>query len=253
MNTIAQKLREVADLVEQLPAQQQEQVKHVPQPLFDFGLYFNSRQPVALYEDVICRVNDCLKVAEKYRGEVFGGYVRNVVVPRLFGDNKVIGYKDVDVWFKTEGEANSFVTDMGHRMVKLREGGKVISREEVYPFSRTQYLLLGPSLKSSVSDNGVSDGIIFDVIVSETIPVNDLNVNQLTYSPHNGLKSHGKETTFELTSAIVRKQASMLEEYPIATMPREAARFQHKRLIKLIDGGWEIKDQKGQKYKPQYY
>lgn len=254
MNTIAQKLREVADLLEQLPAQQQQQENPVSKPLFDYKLYFNSRQPVALYEHVISRVNDCLKVAEKYGGRAFGGYVRNVVVPRLFGNHEVIGYKDVDVWFKSEGEANSFVTDMGPLMVKLCETSKIISNQEVYPFSRTQYLLIGPSLNSSVRENnGASDGIIFDVIISETLPVNDLNVNQLTYSPTNGLESFGKETTFELTSSIMRKQASMLKEYPIATMPRDASRFQHRRLTKLINGGWEIKDQKDQKYKACYY
>lgn len=250
-NTIAQKLRELANLFDQLNLEQGHQkAQPAPQKIVENrGSYFNSNQSISLYESVIFRVTDCLKVAEKYRGKAFGGYVRNVAVPRLFGDNTVIGYKDVDVWFHTEGEANSFITDMGDRMKKLREPGKTISNEETYPFTRTQYLLIGQSGDSTIClNNRVSDGIIFDVIVSETLPVNDLNVNQLTYSPTKGLKSYGKESTFKLTKAIIRKEAHMLEEYPITTLSGSARHIQLKRLNKLIDGGWVIIDQAGKKY-----
>lgn len=241
-NTISQKLREIADLFDQLRLEQgQQNVEQAPQNVVEkWGPYFNSNQSISLYESVISGVTDCLKVAEKYRGKAFGGYVRNVVVPRLFGDNTVIGYKDVDVWFHTEEEANSFITDMGDRMKNIREFCGSIYDQALYPFARTQYVLIGQS--------GDSDGIVFDIIVSETLPVNDLNVNQLTYSPTNGLKSYGKESIFELTSAIIRKEAYMLKEYPLSTLTDSLLCIQFKRLNKLIDGGWVIIDQTGEKY-----
>lgn len=254
MNTIGQKLRELVDLVDQLQGQQEQQGKQGQHEMFDRGLYFNSKQSVSIYEDVISRVTDCLKIAEKYGGKVFGGYVRNVVVPRLCGDDKVIGYKDVDIWFETEDGAQSFVTDMGDRMKKLCENGKTISNVEVYPFSRVQYLLIGQSLDSTIGKiDGASDGIILDIIVSKTLPVNDLNVNQLTYSPSKGLKSYGKETTFELISAIFRKEAYMLKDYP---MRNGMQNLQYKRLDRLFSGGWKITNHKCEiynSYSPQIW
>jgi hypothetical protein len=95
---------------------------------------------------------------------------------------------------------------------------------------------------------GDCDSIIVDVIISENIPVNDFNVNQLTYSPKEGLKSFGEETELELTNAILTKQARMLKEYPLLTMHRDSATIQWNRIEKLIRTGWEITGQAGQKY-----
>ena len=46
-------------------------------------------------------INECLETAGSFGGKVFGGYVRDVIVPRLANRECSVKFNDVDVWFKT--------------------------------------------------------------------------------------------------------------------------------------------------------
>jgi len=159
-----------------------------------------------ILESVLNSITDCLKIAGKHKGRVFGGYVRNVIVPRLQDPKCQIIFKDVDIWFQTQDAADSFIKEMG---LSLVESIPAFSVEGVqYNFTRKQYYLY---------QYGTCIAWI-DVIVSERIPVNDFNVNKLTYiyapSPSNpSAKSFGDESVTTLIEAIHKKHATMLPEY----------------------------------------
>lgn len=206
----------------------------IPEPLApnksqdEWSPYSNSRQSPKVFNDTIEHVENCIKTAYLYRGCVFGGYVRNVVVPRL--KNKTSpGYKDVDFWFKSQTDADLFVKQMGDKLYKLKDTD-VEFQMNVYSFVRQQYML-----KYKEGDGN----IVIDVIVSPTLPVNDFDVNQLTYSP-NGLKSYGNKPVDELIALIDSKTMTALQGFNGKLMDSMKHTRQANRLTKLSQTGWTI-------------
>lgn len=197
--------------------------------------YWNTNQAKSLYDKSILLINECIQVASKYGGCVFGGYVRNHLIPSFY-NLPLPGFKDVDLWFTSSSEALKFTLEMGNRLVywsNLDE--KTPNKKQVrYPFSRTQFMLM---------DEG-NDIVMIDVIVSDELPVNDLNVNQLTFS--NGYKSYGKEDTMTLMACIREKTATRLPGYSKLEYEKENKDWsiQPARLQKLLDLGWHIKEYK---------
>ena len=57
-------------------------------------------------------IDDCIKIASNYASKVFGGYVRDVVVPKMLDYRRKCEFKDVDIWFKTDIDADLFINDM---------------------------------------------------------------------------------------------------------------------------------------------
>ena len=152
-------------------------------------------------EYVLKEVFACLNVSGKHHGRVFGGFVRNVIVPRMKDPNCPVKFKDVDLWFRTRDAADAFVAEMG---ASFREatGFAIAPGNPIYKFSRKQYHL-------------IKDGICvawIDVIVSDTLPVNDFNVNELTVCYCNGTACI-EDPTRTLIDAIQAKRARMLPEY----------------------------------------
>lgn len=208
----------------------------------EFKPYWNSLQDEVIFNETLDRVNRCLEVAGKYGGRVFGGFVRNILIPKTF-NQYIYGYKDVDIWFQTNDAAEAFVVEMGVKLIKLDENPNHKS-DISYPFTRQQYILKGTRDFICMDDN-VVDGIIIDVIVSENLPVNDFNVNQLTYSPVEGYKSFGKETTEKLMSAIIHKVADMLPTYDIGDKKSQQFQYQRKRIERMMSCGWMITHKDG--------
>ena len=75
-------------------------------------LYFNSRHSNEEFKKSIEHITECIDVASKYGGRVFGGYVRNYLVPVLY-KQECPGFKDVDLWFEYQEHADSFIRVMG--------------------------------------------------------------------------------------------------------------------------------------------
>lgn len=161
---------------------------------------------------------DWIDILTKHNGYIFGGYLRNVIVPALNG-KYVKGYKDIDVWFVRQKDADAFIKELD-LVYNCFVNDIIMSCDVSYPFSRTQYFI---------------DGVIIDIIVCDILPVNDLNVNQLTYNA-NGFKSYGLNTEEQLITFILNRRAKRLTGYR-----SDESYTQKIRMGKLIYHGWIIR------------
>lgn len=189
-------------------------------------------------------INGMIAVAGKCGGRVFGGYVRDVVVPRLINPNCEVSFNDVDIWFTKQEEADDFIKDMLlfsqlHENLAFvsKSNGSIKPGHMHYKFGRTQYYLYK-------NNKFVS---FVDIIVSETIPVDDFNVNCLTYQYLNGEKipkSFCEESVERLITLICNKEAVMFKEYAVRVVRREifpAPNLFVRRMNKsYLKRGWTI-------------
>jgi hypothetical protein len=146
---------------------------------------------------------DCIKRASTFGAKVFGGFVRNVIVPRQFDPNCSVSFKDIDLWFTTQASVDAFLREMGTSLVKY---DLISVSAGSYPgaFSRNQYHLYKYGMCLAW----------IDVVVSPTLPVNDFDVNEVTYK----LNSHDEWVTTSpsrLIQQIRDKHAVMLPCYQV--------------------------------------
>jgi len=121
-------------------------------------------------------ISECLSVAGKYNGKCYGGFVRDVLVPlsaNKGNSNLVSNWKDVDIWFTTETDMKSFIKDMGRKLKAVRYQQSITEERKnvLYNWPRNQYHLYIWNVNVAW----------IDVIVSPELPVNDFDVNHLTY------------------------------------------------------------------------
>ena len=182
------------------------------------SLYWNITQEEYLFNTTLHNVMLLIEIASKYNGRVFGGFVRNVLVPQTF-NQKIDGYKDVDLWFQSEVDASNFVNDMGELLKVINKNTQHYKDAIVYQFKRKLYRLQNATI---------------DIIISETLPVNDLNVNQLTYSFLEGYQSFGSDSIQTLITLILNKKAKILPGFTYV------GKDQEKRLDMLKRSGWVL-------------
>lgn len=177
---------------------------------------------------VLEEVYKCIKIASKCGGKVYGGFVRDVIVPRLHNPECEIGFKNVDLWFKTEDAAKTFVRKMGE---KIKETGEI--KEGIYPKAskRNQYYLIK-------YDTWLA---WMYIIVSNDLPVNDFDVNEVTYMLKDG--EWQTESPKRLIRQIEKKKAVMLLEF-YDMMEKggcDHKHFHEERMKRIfIEKGWEI-------------
>lgn len=121
-------------------------------------------------------INECLVIAGKHNGKVYGGFVRDVLVP-LTGNNgdygKTSEWKDVDLWFSNDTDAKAFIKDMGRKLKPVKYDHSLNEKQKnaLYSFPRLQYhLYIWNILVAWI-----------DVCISPTLPVNDFNINHLAF------------------------------------------------------------------------
>jgi len=181
-------------------------------------------------------IDDCIKIASNYDGKVFGGYLRDVVISKMTNPRRKCEFKDVDIWFKKEIDADSFIKNM-----KDIYNFQIITELSIdddnihYTFNRTQYHLF------------VEDVVIwFDIVVSECFPVDDFDVNFLTYSYKNDVElieceseCFNKDT---LISSIHKKKMIILPDYVRRLISKRSTDVHISRINKrLLSKGWIIK------------
>lgn len=191
-------------------------------PYIDF-----STMSVFTLETVIEAITDCLKVAGKYGGRVIGGFVRDVIVPRYYG-RCGCKFNDVDVWFQTRDVADSFVKEMGKSFVLKTNNPK-------YDFMHEKYHLYKHNTCIAW----------FDVVVSKIIPVDDFNVNMLTYKymPDYVLpESFSDESISTLIRAIGDRKTTILPGYlNYLKGDEDIASRKLERLKRVfLDRGWSV-------------
>jgi len=184
---------------------------------------------------VLAAIFDCIKCASDYCGKVFGGFVRDVIVPRLNDRNCRIKFKDVDLWFDSHKDASKFIMRMGNKLIK----SDVKFTNGLYPdeCTRQQFNLIN------------NDTIVawIDIIVSPKLPVNDFDVNTVTYWLNNYSVWKTNSPDYLITQ-IINKEASMLLTYkqlidnaPDISNDLQPKSFYHNRINRIFTSkGWKV-------------
>jgi len=179
-------------------------------------------------------INRMLSVASHFDGKFFGGYVRDVVVPRTKDPNCDVSFKDVDIWFTNDKDAEEFVRIMKvtEKMNEFKD--PFLNTSPKYKFKRTQYCVPNKACP-----------FFIDVVVSEKFPVNDFDVNFLTYYVVDGakkLKAMGFNDKDCLIESIHNKEARMLESYAEELNQKNKLSFRYKCRFndRYIARGWTI-------------
>lgn len=168
-------------------------------------------------------IDEILVIAGKSDGRVFGGYVRDVIIPRIKNPSCRVGFNDVDIWFKRSLDATTFVEAMesfvksSNITFRMNPGFTIQPGTVHYAFQRTQYHLrsAGPALWIA------GPALWIDVVVSDICPVDDFDVNCLTYLYANGVRQpesfysdfYTDPNSLQLVNAIIQKRAVMLPTY----------------------------------------
>jgi hypothetical protein len=101
-------------------------------------------------------------------GLAYGGYVRDAVVLQVEAN-------DMDVWFARDQEAEVF-----EHFIKTHYGAVVFNdahAPHVYPFKRKRVNIVKPHRGAEDAEEYLN----IDIVVCKTFPVNDFNVNLLTW------------------------------------------------------------------------
>jgi len=135
-------------------------------------------------------ISNCTKRAGIFGGEIFGDYLRDVIVARKRSPNcDVEIINKIFIWFKCQEEADRFLDMMGSSLIEVDE---------------SHYNMI---------KHGMNIVSIYIVILPD-VPVSDINVNLLTYNAHyDTLVSYGSEKIEEILQLISEKRAVILGDY----------------------------------------
>ena len=192
-------------------------------------------------ETYLEHIDKVLFVAGEYGGKAFGNFIRNTVIPR--GENPLcnVSFCVISLWFTTENLSKLFVE---HMQTKLRLNSSF--REA--PAPRDMIVLYGVSVERfNLSVHGTYIAS-FDIIIGEIFPVNDFNVNCLTYLCRKDYSTGEKKITRQLKAEkgdrnqlitdIHNKEATLSASYA----EKAVASGDHlDRINILIRADWTIK------------
>ena len=204
----------------------------------------DTHQTYTCSDKVLQRIAAMLTEVTKCGGHVFGGFVRDVIIPRMKNPGCEVKCKDIDLWFKNQTDVNAFVTAMGNQITLFGPDGSVAPKG-LYPFYRIRYIFMCFEWMPYI-----------DIIISETFPVNDFDVNRLRFIYIDEIPimsgiaevDIGKCDHHEidaLLQSIYAKRATMLPEYaqPLPSLPGETDR-NYLRLERVfrryICRGWNV-------------
>ena len=154
---------------------------------------------------------EILTIANNYDGQVYGGFVRDVIVPRKNNGICDVSFKDVDIWFKDKIASSLFIAEL-IKTFNIENEPKWnknfdYNQQKNKGFSRSQYRIY--------SKNEFLFHI--DVITSEKLPVNDFLVNTITYKRTE--KGFIKTNIVISDSCFTDKIALMFQDYnPLETL-----------------------------------
>ena len=179
-----------------------------------------------LLELVLNNIAKCLTVAGLSGGKVFGGYIRDVVVPRMTDPQCQVKFSDVDIWFINKSDANTFVAAMGQDLREPPFGSS--DGNGLYQFDRTKYNLYCGNLCVAY----------IDVVVSEVLPVNDFDINKyaIQYVDNKPLVTG----LGGLVESHKFKLAHMLPYYFELLHNSSTHSIHYGRVQKLLNKGWKI-------------
>jgi hypothetical protein len=212
------------------------------------------------------QLNDILILAGEFDGSVFGGFVRDVIIPKSVNSEVAVTWKDVDLWFKNKPSTIEFVQRLS-KMYQLEcSHTKHISEsvtdyilslseetDDTYPFARCQINVISPISKKQL--------FVIDLIISDMLIVDDFYVNTLAYTFTGGERTTmfsevctnvcPEYTEKELIEQITEKRIVMMPSYitRLETVhDRNSSRDERRRIIsariyhRYMRRGWVIVD-----------
>ena len=234
-------------------------------------LYFRSqRKPNDTFtsDDETKLVNRIISMSKTHGGLPYGGFVRDYIVRKS-------KFKDIDIWFTCLEDAQKFIhnvkneyahtcfTDLNQlpqlvfSIIKERQNSdddndtnekssneinfeclgldptkvpKNNNDESLYPYIVKTLHVIGPARDF---------GIMVDVVISDTFPVNDFDVNYLTFDGTELKSMHPSKSIQDIVTSIQAQVATITDEYYIKT---QTDPIHHGvRLRKFSDKGWTIK------------
>jgi hypothetical protein len=175
---------------------------------------------------VVDRIDDLLLQVHNYGGYVFGGYLRDFIIPNLERE-----ITDIDLWFKTKEDFNRFINNDS----KLRFVGTTTNFELYNAPIKHYELVVYNTLLVHVS-----------IIISPTLPVNDFDVNCLTkqyYCYYNGdidPCNYSLPSNISLLTQIKNKEMNMLPSY-LEHLTGKYGEYHLQRVENFIKKGWTVK------------
>lgn len=179
-------------------------------------------------------IDDCIKIASSYDGKIFGGYLRDVVISKMTNPSRKCRFKDVDLWFKTVIDADLFIKNMKDVYDFQLIPESSIDDNIPYTFNRKQYHLFYNNII-----------ILFDIIVCEWFPVDDFDVNFLTYSYKDNVELiECESSSFDkdnLINSINKKKMTILPSYLKKLIVKKSSDLHISRINKrFLSIGWII-------------
>ncbi len=123
-----------------------------------------------LYDESFQETERLVSVASKHGGVVFGGYVRDIIIPlkKLGCPLDDLDFKDLDFWFTSKEAAERFIEETG---MTPGECETFDNTSGIYPICRGQHW-------SKYKDNNF---VVCDIMISDFYPVCDFSVNLVSW------------------------------------------------------------------------
>lgn len=203
--------------------------------------YINFKSSTADRDGNFSHITECVDIANKNGGWIFGGFLRDVIFPMSRGSTPhELNFKDIDIWFNADDLATTFIADV-NRSVNIRIDRSKAVDPKAYGkgrITRNQYHLF---------HNGLCIAWI-NVVVSRTVPVDDFDVNMLFYSgrsfadPIWGIDEDAtKYTIDELLDKLARGKMGMLGTFVFRLADKgRTGDLARNHLQKFLSQGWDI-------------
>jgi len=217
-----------------------------------YRIDFKNRTPAQLEFCAGYILDVVLPLANKHNGKVFGGFVRDILIPLNSGTplKECGNFKDVDLWFTTLEDAQAFANEKAVGLVKPHMIGSnrySVSDCSIYEFNVNHEL---------ISKGG--EPIAFtDIIIAPDLPVNDFDINRIVaWRVGNGkiiMESLSDVKLETLLDNAINKVVNMLPEYKdkININNYHSAVVLIRIKTRYLDRGWKVMVD-GKELKPEY-
>ena len=170
-----------------------------------------------------------LTIANDHDGQVYGGFVRDVIIPRISDPNCNVSFKDVDIWFRDCVASAHFICQLvkNFKIENDSEFDKELdySTNGIYnKFFRSQYRIY------------FQNKFLFniDVMISIKLPVNDFFINTATYKH--------TEKGFELTNSYLFREECLQKISIMFSDYNPAGDSYYERINRIFfSKGWTVR------------
>lgn len=159
---------------------------------------------------ILTEIESIIKILNSFEGKVFGEYVREVIVTRMKNSDCDVTFNCVDIWFQNQTKADDFI-----KFMNICIGYKFL-REEIY-LSKNIDLRTFHEPKQYKYFLHEDICVKFNIIVHPSFPLNNFDVNCLTYFYLNGNQvieeGFPEDKKEQIIEAIYKKEATMTKYY----------------------------------------